>query len=151
MYLVLNKGIAKHYQIFDKFEAGISLYGSEVKSIRSKQASLKGSYIKVEEGEIILVGMSVSKWRYSTSKLPKDRDRKLLLKRKEITRIQSKISRKGMTLIPLALYTSRNHIKVEIALAKGLRKFDIKSKEKELELLRKKESRDARNRKRNSY
>ena len=129
-----NKKAYFDYEILSKFEAGIALKGWEVKSIRNGSASLKESYVKIENGELFVYGMNISRWK-TQSKLDKIdtlRPRKLLLHKAEIKRIFNKVAQKGLTIIPLQLYLSRNnHIKVEIGIAKGKKKYDKRRQVKE--------------------
>lgn len=141
--IIYNRGITKHYEIIDKFEAGISLKGYEVKSIRIGALSFKGAYISLRGNELWLIGMQISKWKYANNEIDNIRLRKLLLHKSEIVRIISKLKDKSMTMIPLSIYDKNNKIKLEIALARGLKKFDVKAKEKELDKQRKAEIREA--------
>lgn len=143
MSLIRNRGIEKHYEIIDKYEAGLVLKGAEVKSLRKAHASLSGSYVSIDNNEMYIVGMKISRWSHTTSEVDEIRKRKLLLKNQEINRIQSKIKQKGYTVIPISVYQSGKHLKMEIALAKGLKKYDVKAKEKEMEKEMKKEAKQA--------
>jgi SsrA-binding protein len=120
-----NKKAWHHYFIEDKYEAGISLLGTEVKSLREGRANLGDSYGKIKDGEIFLVDAHISPYthgnRFNSDPL---RTRKLLLHKKEIRRLIGKIQEKGFTLIPLRLYFSNGKAKVELGLAKGKKLFD---------------------------
>ena len=111
--------------MFDKFEAGLVLTGSEVKSLRDGGAALVDSYVEIRENEAFLVGANIA--RYSNASYmnhePK-RDRKLLLHAREIRRLGIKVREKGLTIIPLKIYFKNGFAKVEIALAKGKRTYD---------------------------
>lgn len=143
MSLIRNRGIEKHYEIINKYEAGIVLKGAEVKSLRKAHASLSGSYVSLADNEMYIVGMKITRWTHTTTEVDELRKRKLLLKAEEITRIQNKIKQKGYTVIPISVYQSGKYLKMEIALAKGLKKHDVKAKEKELEKEMKKEAKQA--------
>ena len=143
MSLIRNRGIEKHYEIISRYEAGIVLTGSEVKSLRKAHGSLAGAYVSIDNSELFIVGMKITRWKHSNSDIEELRKRKLLLRAEEINRIQSKIKQKGYTVIPISVYARGKHLKLEIALAKGLKKFDVKAKEKELEKERKKEAKQA--------
>lgn len=121
-----NKKAYFDYQILERFEAGISLIGQEVKSIKSGRINLAGSYIVLKKEEVFLIGADIP--LYQPKNAPPDynpeRSRKLLLKKSEIKYLIGKIGQKGLTLIPLRVYTIRGRIKLEFAVAKGKKKFD---------------------------
>lgn len=131
-----NKKAYFNYQILEKFEAGISLIGQEVKSIKSGRINLAGSYVILKEGEVLLVGANVPP--YQPKNAPTDynpeRSRKLLLKKQEIKHLIGKTKEKGLTLVPLKVYTRRGKIKLGFGLAKGRKKVDKR------ELIRKRET-----------
>ncbi|GIW65826.1 MAG: SsrA-binding protein [Candidatus Parcubacteria bacterium] len=135
MVNIVNRGIDYRYKILDKFEAGINLKGFEVKSLRNNRGSLNGSYISIKYGEVYLINFQLPP--YQPKNVPKDYDpnrpRKLLLKKNEIIYLTTKIKEKGLTIIPLRIYSKNNLIKIEIALAKGLKKFEKREKIKEKE------------------
>ena len=119
--LVANNKKAYHdYFIDDTFEAGIELYGTEVKSIRMGKCSIKESFIKIENGQVYVYGMHISPYEKGNI-FNKDplRIRKLLLHRAEIRRLLSKIKEKGYTLVPLKVYFKGSLVKVEMGLARG--------------------------------
>lgn len=129
--LAINKKASFDYEVLEKFEAGLVLFGHEVKSIRAGQASLKGSYISFR-GSLkshpspYLVGTHVPLYKMA-GKLESynpDRDRELLLKKKELNYLVGKKQMAGLTLIPLRLYTNHSFIKLEFALARGRKKQD---------------------------
>ncbi len=113
------------YILFDRFEAGISLQGTEVKSIRQGQINLTDAYCKVEESELSLVNLHIAPYAMGgyVNHQPK-RKRRLLMHKREIVRLRSKLVERGFTLIPLALYFKRGMVKVELALAKGKKMSD---------------------------
>lgn len=116
-----NKKAFFNYDIIENYEAGISLLGSEVKSIREGRVSLKESYAEIKAGEVFLLSCHISPYE-PANRLNHDplRERKLLLHRREIKRLMGKIKEKGYTLIPTQVkINERGKIKVEIALAKG--------------------------------
>ena len=124
--LVANNKKAYHdYFIDDTYEAGIELFGTEVKSLRSGKCSIKESFIRIERGEVFVYGMHVSPYEKGNI-FNKDplRVRKLLLHRYEINRLESKIAEKGYTLVPLRVYFKGSLVKVEIGLAKGKKLYD---------------------------
>ena len=122
--LIANNKKAFHdYFIEDKYEAGISLAGTEVKSLRMGKCSVKESFIRIENGELIIYGMHISPYEKGNI-FNKDplRPRKLLLHKYEINKIAGKITEKGFTVVPLQVYFKGSLVKVEIALARGDRK-----------------------------
>ena len=130
---VTNKRARYNYRLFDKYEAGVSLTGVEVKAIRDGRANISSAYAKIINSEIYLVNANIQ------AKGVKDYDplrtRKLLLNKAEIISIQTKIKQKKLTLVPTKLYTRGRLIKIEIALAKTKRKFEKKEaiKKKDIE------------------
>jgi len=128
--------------VLEKFEAGIVLNGQEVKSIRGGNIGLKGSYVVVREGEVFLIGATVPPYQPKNA-LPDydpERSRKLLLKKKEIDYLIGKTREKGLTLIPLKIYSKYAKIKLEFGIAKGKRKSDkretIKKRDTDREIRR---------------
>ena len=120
-----NKKAWHNYFIEDKYQAGIALLGTEVKSLRDGKANLGDSYAKIQKGEVFLVDAHISAYRFG-NRFNHDplRQRKLLLHRREIRRLIGKVQEKGLTLIPLRLYFSDGKAKVELGLAKGKKLFD---------------------------
>ena len=124
--LVANNKKAYHdYFIEDKYEAGIELFGTEVKSIRMGRCSVKESFIRIEKGEMFLYGMHINPYEKGNI-FNKDplRTRKLLLHKSEIAKLGGKIAEKGFTLVPLQVYFKGSLVKVEIGLAKGKKLYD---------------------------
>lgn len=137
-----NKKAYFNYEILEKFEAGISLIGQEVKSIKMGKMNLIGAYVVLRNNEVFLIGAKVP--AYQPKNAPKDynpqRTRKLLLRKSEIKYLIGKSRQKGLTMIPLMIYTRKGKIKIEFALAKGKTKIDkretIKKREAEREIRR---------------
>lgn len=126
MKLVANNKKAFHdYFIDEKFEAGIELHGTEVKSMRMGKCSIKESFIRIEKGEVFIYGMHVSPYEKGNI-FNKDplRIKKLLLHKAEINKLAGKISEKGYTLVPLQVYFKDGRAKVEIGLARGKKLYD---------------------------
>lgn len=124
--LIANNKKAYHdYFILEKYEAGIVLHGTEVKSLRMGKCSIKEAFIRVEDGEMFIYGMHVSPYEKGNI-FNKDplRPRKLLLHRSEILKLIGKMAQKGYTLVPLQVYFKGSLIKIEIALAKGKKLYD---------------------------
>jgi len=124
--LVAQNRKARHdYHIGDTYEAGIVLSGTEVKSLREGRANLADAYATVDDGEVWLRAAHIPEYSHGTwTNHAARRNRKLLLNRKEITRIERGLETSGTTLVPLALYFSDGYAKVEIALATGKRAYD---------------------------
>ncbi|HPT08286.1 MAG TPA: SsrA-binding protein SmpB [bacterium] len=129
--LAVNKKATFDYQVLETFEAGLVLFGHEVKSLRNGQVNLKGSYISFgtdlkNSSEAFLVNSHISLYK-PVGKLENydpNRPRKLLLKKKELVYLIGKTQEKGLTVIPIKLYTKNSFIKLEIAIAKGKKSFD---------------------------
>ena len=121
-----NKKAYFNYRILEKFEAGISLIGQEVKSIKTRGTNLAGSYVIIKDDEAFWIGAKIPP--YQPKNAPADynseRSRKLLLKKSEIRYLIGKSMQAGLTLLPLKLYTKQGKIKLEFGIAKGLKKVD---------------------------
>lgn len=124
--LVANNKKAYHdYFIDEKYETGIELYGTEVKSIRMGKCSIKEAFVRIDKGEIWVYGMNISPYEKGNI-FNKDplRARKLLMHRTEINKLDSKIAVKGYTIVPLQVYFKGSLVKVEIGLARGKKLYD---------------------------
>lgn len=118
--LASNRRARHDYEILETFEAGIALVGTEVKSIRQGRIQLKDSHVEIRDGEAYLVGAHVSPYTHGNlANHEPERRRKLLLNRREIDKIYGRTAIQGQTCIPLRVYLKGNHVKVEIALARG--------------------------------
>lgn len=126
--LIANNKRAYHdYFISDTSEAGIVLLGSEVKSIRQGSASINESFITINAGEVFIKNCYVKPYEQTASFIPDSkRNRKLLLNRQEITKLERKIKEKGFTIVPLKLYIKNGLVKLEIGLGKGKKLYDKK-------------------------
>ena len=125
--IILNKKARHDYFIEQTYEAGVSLEGWEVKSLRSSKVQIKESYVILKDNEMYLLGSHITPLKHSSTHVNADpvRTRKLLLHRKEIDKIRQKIEQKGNTVVPLKLFWSKNNkIKLEIGVAKGKKNFD---------------------------
>lgn len=124
--LAQNKKAFFDYKVLETFQAGISLLGHEVKAIKTGRISILGAYVMVKKGRVFLVNANIPP--YQPKNTPQSynpqRDRQLLLKKKEINNLIGKKKELGLTLIPLKVYTVKGLIKIEIGLAKGKKKFD---------------------------
>ena len=136
--IAVNKSASFEYFIGDKYEAGIVLEGSEVKSLRAGKASLGESFCEIRRGEIFLKNMHVALYDKSGAFSTRDsrKDRKLLLHRDEIHKIVGKVNEKGFTLVPLKIYFRDALVKVEIALCKGKHTYDKKRTTQERDIQR---------------
>jgi len=128
---ILNNRLAYHeYHILDKYEAGISLLGTEVKSVMLGRIQLKESFVQIKDGEVWVIGAHIS--HYSHGNINNHdvlRPRKLLLHRREIEKLQKETTQKGMTLVVTAIYWKNGRIKFEIGVAKGKKLFDKRDTE----------------------
>ena len=125
LVITKNKKAFFDFHIFDKYEAGMVLTGTEIKSVRKNAVNLKDSFVRVEDGEIFLYGCHISPFEHGNRyNHEPDRIRKLLLTKKEIIKIKSKVERDGYTVVPLELYIYRGFAKLQIALAKGKKLHD---------------------------
>jgi SsrA-binding protein len=124
--VMVNKKAYRNFEFVDNFEAGLSLLGTEVKSLREGTADLSGSYARIDNGQCWLVGASISQYKQAGNRQHEPaRKRKLLLHKNEIRKIGTKLDQRGFTLVPLRLYfNEKGLVKVELALAKGKRQFD---------------------------
>ncbi len=131
MEKILNKKSYRDYEIIDKIEAGIILTGPEVKSIREGRIRLEDAYVKITENDIILINADIAPYKFSNDKnFDSKRIRKLLLNKKEILKLRTKMNAKGnLTIIPLACYNKKNIIKIEIGLARGKKNWEVKKVE----------------------
>lgn len=132
-----NKQALLDYEILERFEAGIVLFGHEVKSIKLGHINLKGSYVSIIENEIFLINAHVSFYGKSTliGEYDPYRSRKLLLNKKEVDKLIGAKSAKGLTIMPLSVYTSHSKIKVEIGIGRGRKKYEKREviKKREIE------------------
>ncbi|MFI3167666.1 MAG: SsrA-binding protein SmpB [Bacillota bacterium] len=135
--ICVNKSAGFEYFIEERFEAGIMLVGSEVKSIRSGNVSIKESFIFIENGEMKVKNMHIAPYdKGSFFNEDPRRDRKLLMHKKEIIRLFSKIKEKGYTLVPLKMYFNSSLVKMEIGLCKGKQLHDKRNSIKEKDIKR---------------
>jgi len=136
-----NRKAFFQYEILERYEAGLVLTGTEVKSIRNKDVSINESFAHIDNSEVYLYEMHIGQYKYGHQQNhePK-RVRKLLLHKKEINKIVGKVNQKGLTLIPLSLYFKDGYVKVELALARGKtlvdKREDIKKRTVEREIRR---------------
>jgi SsrA-binding protein len=133
--LASNRRALHDYHVVEAFEAGIELTGTEVKAVRSGKVQLKDSHVAFRDGQAYLVGAHISPYSHGNRENhPPERDRRLLLKRRQIERLFGRTLLKGFTVIPLSVYLKGNWIKVEVALAQGKKLYDKRQAEKAKEL-----------------
>lgn len=126
MTLADNRKALHDYEILEKFQAGLVLTGQETKSIKSGHLSLKGAYVTFHGGDAYLTNAHVTKYKQAGNLKDYDptHSRRLLLRKKEIRYLQGKLQEKGLTIVPLSVYTKNRFIKVEIAIARGKKQYD---------------------------
>jgi len=136
--LVSNRRAFHDYEIIEKYEAGISLLGTEIKSLRNHGGSLKESYVAIKDNQLYLINASIAPYSFgSVYNHPEKRDRRLLMHKKEIAKLKKAQQEKGMAIVPLSLYfkEGKNIAKVQIAIARGKKAYDkrevIKKREQE--------------------
>lgn len=134
---IVNKKASFNYELLERFEAGVVLSGSEVKSIRDGRCNLSDAYVKILSNELYLVNCEIPQYKYSSDEYyDSTRSRKLLVKRKELNMLASKMKQGNLTLVPVSVYTVRDRVKVEVALARGKKRHEKKEQEKERDLNR---------------
>lgn len=143
--ITLNKKAFHDYEISTKYEAGIVLSGTEIKSLRLQKGNIQDAYARIKNGEVWLFNSNIPEYKFGTyNNHNAQRDRKLLLHSNEIKKLRTKLQDKGFTLIPLKLYFSGPYVKVELGLARGKRQYDkreaIKKEESKRQLKRLKQS-----------
>ncbi|MEO8502887.1 MAG: SsrA-binding protein SmpB [Acidobacteriota bacterium] len=129
--LASNRRARHDYHILETHEAGLSLWGTEVKSVRGGKVQLKDSYVEFRNGEAFLVGTHISEYSHGNREnhLP-ERERKLLLHRREIDKLAGRVITKGFTVVPLQVYLKGDRVKVEIALVQGKKLHDKRETER---------------------
>jgi SsrA-binding protein len=123
--IATNRAAYHNYFVLETVEAGMALYGTEIKSLRAGGANLREGFIRIANGEAWLVNVHISPYEAGNVRNHEpDRDRKLLMHKAEIIAMATKVKQKGLTLIPLRMYWSKNRAKLEIGLGKGKRQYD---------------------------
>jgi len=132
---ILNKKGLHNYEILERLEVGILLKGAEVKSLRMGRCNLGDSYVKVIGGELWLVNTDIPKYKYDgSSNYNSSRSRKLLINKKELIYLQSKMKQGNLTLVPTKIYSKGGIFKLEIGLARGKKRFEKKAEERKRDL-----------------
>jgi SsrA-binding protein len=120
-----NRAAKFHYEILAEFEAGIILTGKEVKSLRTNSLKLAGSFIRIRHNEAWLIGLKIPPYKYAKDQPHEEvRNRKLLLQKKEIDKIQKNLKTKGIACVPLNIHLANSKIKIKIALGRGKKRWD---------------------------
>lgn len=124
--LISNKKIRKDYEIRETYSAGIELFGFEVKSLKNGRGSLDGSHVVIRGGEAFLINAHIPPYQAANTPPSYDerRTRKLLLHKREIFKLEQEENKKGLTIVPISVYNNGSHIKVEVALVQGKKKYD---------------------------
>lgn len=134
-----NRKASFEYFLLDKYQAGIALKGSEVKSIRNNGVVLEDAFVVIRRTKVILKNMYVKQYdKTSSFILDERRDRQLLLNKKEILKLERELKDVGLTIVPTKIYFEKNLVKIEIALAKGKKLYDKRESIKQKEILREK-------------
>ncbi len=133
---ITNRQALRDYHVHRTYEAGLILQGNEVKSLRAGGASLKGSFAKIDEGELFVYNMHINPYEYSRDEYDPLRRRKLLLHKSEIKQLEVKSTQQGFALVPIKVYFHRGYAKMEIALAKGKKLYDKRKSLKEKQVKR---------------
>lgn len=137
MVVIENRSAYHEYFVEDTLECGISLRGNEVKSIRAGKANIKESWCQVQNGQLMIRGMFISKWDTANAfDVDERRERVLLAHKSEINKLSSKVSEKGMTLVPLKVYFVKGKCKVEVGVCKGKKLYDKRDSLKNRQVLR---------------
>lgn len=132
MVYARNKKASFDYFLETRYEAGIELVGTEVKSIKLGKVSIKESFVRIIKNEVFILNMNVTGYEYGNiHNINEKRARKLLLNKKEIEKLKEKTSIKGYTIVPVSIYSKNRLVKVEIALAKGKKNYDKRESLKE--------------------
>ncbi|MFC2155297.1 SsrA-binding protein SmpB [Acidobacteriota bacterium] len=136
--ITVNKKAFYNYEIIDKYEAGMVLVGSEVKSIREGKVNLKDSYVEMRAAEAFLVSAHISAYSNSSyNNHEPERERKLLLHKRELLKLDKKVKTRGFSIVPLRMYfNKKGKVKIEIAIAKGKRVYEKKQKIKDRDIKR---------------
>jgi SsrA-binding protein len=131
-----NRKAWHEYEIIDKYEAGIALAGSEVKSVRNHKANLQDSFCKVIRGEMFVFNMHIAPYEFTSHvKYDSKRQRKLLMHKTEIKKLEVKLTQRGLTLVPLEMFfTNRGICKLQLGLGKPLKKYDKRDKLKQRDI-----------------
>ncbi|OGF52064.1 SsrA-binding protein [Candidatus Giovannonibacteria bacterium RIFCSPLOWO2_02_FULL_43_11b] len=136
--LIENKKVYFNYEILETYEAGLSLLGLEVKSLKNKNGNISGARVLIRGDEAFIVGMDIPPYQPNNTPegYERERTRKLLLHKKEIAHLTGRAEERGLTIIPTKVYTSSGRIKIEIAIVRGKKKFEKRDKIKKRDIER---------------
>jgi len=136
--LAQNKRALYDYELMEKYEAGLELLGSEVKSVRAGHISLRGAFVTIQNNEAYLTNATIPPWQAANTPVSYDptRTRKVLLKRSELNHLIGAKQTLGLTIVPIRVYNKKSWIKIEIALARGKKKINKKQQKKEQDIKR---------------
>ena len=136
--ITVNKKASYNYEILDKYEAGIVLLGSEIKAIREGKVNLKDAYVDIRSGEAFLLNSHIGLYsNASYNNHEPERERKLLLHKQELLKLERRVKARGVTIVPIRMFfNAKGYVKVEIATAKGKREYEKKQKIKDREIKR---------------
>jgi SsrA-binding protein len=123
---IRNRKARYDYHILEVLECGVSLLGTEVKSLRAAQGKIDDAYVRIRDGEVYLVGANISPYPQAAEGMQHDpmRDRKLLVRRRQIAKLESHVKQKGKTIVPLSIYFKRGWAKCELGIVEGKRSYD---------------------------
>ena len=122
--VINNRQVFRDFHIEKTFEAGIELFGNEVKSLRAGKANLKGSFVNADKGELFILNMHINPYEFSREETDPIRPRRLLLHKAEIHQLEVKVAQQGYAIVPINVHFRRGYAKVEIGLGKGKRFYD---------------------------
>lgn len=138
---IINRRASYDYQLLEKFEAGIALTGAEVKSVKAGHMKLEEAFVQIRDNEAWLVNAHIHPYAFADNRdYDSRRSRKLLLHKNELLKIAQQAAEKGLTIVPIACYNKHNRVKLEIALAKGKKKYEKREAMKRKDLQREVES-----------
>ena len=133
--IAVNRRARRDYQVLDRYEAGIELKGTEVKSLREGKITLKDSYVDVRGGQLYLVNAHIAPYEYgNVFNHDPERARRLLMHKREIIKLSSTIAEKGLTLVPLRVYFKKGRVKVEVGMCRGKHRADKRNAIREREV-----------------
>lgn len=124
MILLENRKVRFDYEILESLEVGMVLFGWEVKSLKTKNANMRSAWIGIKNGEAFIKNLKIAMWRFSQDEQDPLRERKLLMHKNELIRLESKMKEKNLTIVPYKIYLKKGRIKCEICLVKGRKKYE---------------------------
>jgi len=134
--VITNRQVYRDFHIEKTFEAGIELFGNEVKSLRAGKANLKGSFVSADKGELFILNMHINPYKFSREETDPLRPRKLLLHKAQIHHLEVKVSQQGYAIVPINVHFKRGYAKVEVGLGRGKKLYDKRHALKEKQIKR---------------